>query len=165
MAQPSGSGGTSLAPTPTHPHHLSRESSREELEMAESLRRLNQVQDTHMSNMGSSLREQQPGTPQDDQKSEIYHSLEDAVPIAGAPASPAPTASVSLPPRSVGGSNAPIVGQVCRYVSSLASDLSVNMGSDWGARCMDVEDTDTAQQLQNNPDAVMASFADRRDCV
>ncbi|KZM25952.1 sequence-specific DNA binding [Ascochyta rabiei] len=115
MAHPSGSGGTSLAPTPTHPHHLSRESSREELEMAESLRRLNQVQDTHMSNTGSPLREQQQSsTPQDDQKSEIYHSLEDAVPIAGASASPAPSTSLSLPPPSAGGSSAPIIGQVCR---------------------------------------------------
>ncbi|KAF9694552.1 hypothetical protein EKO04_007466 [Ascochyta lentis] len=114
MAHPSGSGGTSLAPTPTHPHHLSRESSREELEMAESLRRLNQVQDTHMSNTGSPLREQQPpGTPPDDQKSEIYHSLEDAVPIAGTSASPAPSTSLSLPPPSAGGNSAPIIGQVC----------------------------------------------------
>ena len=117
MAHPSGSGGTSLAPTPTQPHHLSRESSREELEMAESLRRLNQVQDAHMSNTGSPLREQQPGTPPDDQKSEIYHSLEDAVPIAGSLASPAPTTTLSLPPRSVGGNSAPIIGQVCRYVA------------------------------------------------
>jgi hypothetical protein len=132
MAHPSGSGGTSLAPTPTHPHHLSRESSREELEMAESLRRLNQVQSTHMSNTGSPLREQQqqPGTPPDDQKSEIYHSLEDAVPIAGSSASPAPTTSLSLPPRSVSGSSAPITGQVCRYVAWLFSRSSVGRCSD-----------------------------------
>ncbi|KAJ8111194.1 hypothetical protein OPT61_g6158 [Boeremia exigua] len=114
MAHPSGTGGTSLAPTPTHPHHLSRESSKEELEMAESLRRLNQVQDAHMPNTGSPLKEQQPGPLQDDQKSEIYHSLEDAVPIAGASASPAPSTSLSLPPRDAGGSSAPIIGQVCR---------------------------------------------------
>jgi uncharacterized Zn finger protein (UPF0148 family) len=114
MAHPSGSGGTSLAPTPTHPHHLTRESSKEELEMAESLRRLHQVQDTHMSNTGSPLKEQQvPGTPQDDQNPEIYHSLEDAIPIAGASASPAPTTSLSLPPQNAGGSSAPIIGQVC----------------------------------------------------
>lgn len=127
MAHPSGTGGTSLAPTPTHPHHLSRESSREELEMAESLRRLNQVQDAHMSNTGSPLGEQQsqPGTPQDDQKSEIYHSLEDAVPIAGASASPTPTTSLSLPPRNAGGSSAPIIGQVCRYVAWLVSRLYI----------------------------------------
>jgi GATA-binding protein len=86
--------------------------------MAESLRRLNQVQDAHMSNAGSPSRDQQqPGTPQDDQKSEIYHSLEDAVPIAGAVTSPAPSTSLSLPPRSVGGDSAPIIGQVCRYVA------------------------------------------------
>jgi len=114
MAHPSGSGGTSLAPTPTHPHHLTRESSKEELEMAESLRRLHQVQDTHMSNTGSPLKEQQvPGTPQDEQNSEIYHSLEDAIPIAGASASPAPTTSLLLPPQNAGGSSAPIIGQVC----------------------------------------------------
>ncbi|KAF1927888.1 uncharacterized protein M421DRAFT_5563 [Didymella exigua CBS 183.55] len=113
MAHPSGNGGTSLAPTPTHPHHLSRESSKEELEMAESLRRLNQVQDAQMSNTGSPSRERS-GTPEDDQKSEIYHSLEDAVPIAGAAASPMPSTSLSFPPRSVGGGDsAPIIGQVC----------------------------------------------------
>lgn len=132
MAHPSGSGGTSLAPTPTQPHHLSRESSREELEMAESLRRLNQVQDAHMSNTGSPLREQQPGTPPDDQKSEIYHSLEDAVPIAGSLASPAPTTTLSLPPRSVGGNSAPIIGQVCRYVAWPVSRSSVGRCSDPG---------------------------------
>ncbi|KAF3003589.1 putative electron transfer flavoprotein subunit [Curvularia kusanoi] len=115
MAHPSGSGGTSLAPTPTHPHHLSRESSKEELEMAESLRRLNQVQDAHTQNTGSPSKEQQPpGTPQDDQKSEIYHSLEDAIPIAGATASPAPATSLTLPSQNAGGSSAPIIGQVCR---------------------------------------------------
>lgn len=124
MAHPSGSGGTSLAPTPTHPHHLTRESSKEELEMAESLRRLHQVQDTRMSNSGSPLKEQQvPGTPQDDQNPEIYHSLEDAIPIAGASASPAPTTSLSLPPQNAGGSSAPIIGQVCRYVPGLICDL------------------------------------------
>ncbi|KAF3052646.1 putative electron transfer flavoprotein subunit [Didymella keratinophila] len=68
-----------------------------------------------MSNSGSPSRDQQqPGTPQDEQKSEIYHSLEDAVPIAGAAVSPAPSTSLSLPPRSVGGDSTPIIGQVCR---------------------------------------------------
>lgn len=124
MAHPSGSGGTSLAPTPTHPHHLSRESSKEELEMAESLRRLNQIQDAHMQNTGSPSKEQQlPGTPQDDQKSEIYHSLEDAIPIAGATASPAPATSLTLPSQNSGGSSAPIIGQVCRYVPGSFQDL------------------------------------------
>ncbi|KAJ4379654.1 GATA type transcriptional activator [Didymella sp. IMI 355093] len=67
-----------------------------------------------MSNTGSPSGEQQQlGTPQDDQKPEIYHSLEDAVPIAGATASPAPSTSLSLPPRSVDGDSAPIIGQVC----------------------------------------------------
>jgi GATA-binding protein len=147
MAHPPGSGGTSLAPTPTHPHHLSRESSREELEMAESLRRLNQVQDAHMSNTGSPLREQQPDIPQDDQKSEIYHSLEDAVPIAGASVSPAPSTSLSLPPRDVGGSSAPIIGQVCRYVAWLVSTLSVGSDSDPRRPLCRYGNTDRAKQL------------------
>lgn len=99
--------------------------------MAESLRRLNQVQDTPMSNTGSPVGEQQqPDTPPDDQKSEIYHSLEDAVPIAGTSASPAPSTSFSQPPRSVSGGSAPIIGQVCRYVAWLDSSLSVGTYSD-----------------------------------
>jgi GATA-binding protein, other eukaryote len=46
------SGAASLAPTPVLPHHLSREPSREDLEMAESLSSLNNArttQDRHMS--------------------------------------------------------------------------------------------------------------------
>ncbi|KAF2129426.1 hypothetical protein P153DRAFT_316365 [Dothidotthia symphoricarpi CBS 119687] len=113
MAHHTGRGGTSLAPTPTHPHHLSRESSRDELEMADALRRLNQVQETHGQRQEITLQEHQPDTPQTEPESKIYHSLEDAVPISQGPATPATSISSPLPPRIAGGGSAPISGQVC----------------------------------------------------
>jgi hypothetical protein len=113
MAHPSGSGGTSLAPTPTHPHHLSREASKDELEMAESLQRLTQAHD-HTSRTATPLHAQQPHSPQTEARPEIYHSLEDAKPIVEGPATPGTSASSPLPPSSVIGISAPISGQVCR---------------------------------------------------
>ncbi|KAF1846833.1 uncharacterized protein K460DRAFT_131933 [Cucurbitaria berberidis CBS 394.84] len=120
MAHASASGGTSLAPTPTYPHHLSRESSNNDLEMAESLRRLNPAHEAHVSKTPTPSREQPPATPQDDARSEIYHSLEDAVPISTGP----PTAaSLSFPPRSEGGANAPVAGQVCSNCKTTQTPL------------------------------------------
>jgi len=116
MAHPSGNGGTSLAPTPTHPHHLSRETSKDELEMAESLRLLNQAHEHHKPRTETPSQEQQPIDAQDDQRSEIYHSLEDAVPIADGPATPSTSASLQIPNMNYETSNAPVTGQVCRYV-------------------------------------------------
>jgi GATA-binding protein len=117
MAHPSGSGGTSLAPTPTHPHHLSRETSKDELEMAESLRRLNQAHDhqTERTSTPSHAPQQAPSPPE--AQSEIYHSLEDAKPIVEAPGTQAPPISSPLPSGSTTGViNSPISGQICRYV-------------------------------------------------
>ncbi|KAF2855558.1 hypothetical protein T440DRAFT_157490 [Plenodomus tracheiphilus IPT5] len=113
MAHPSGSGGTSLAPAPTHPHHLSREASRDELEMAQSLRRLNQAHDNNITKGDASSYEQPPPTPHQDQRSEIYHSLEDAVPIAEEPATPATQASLQNPSRTFEGLATPVAGQIC----------------------------------------------------
>lgn len=117
MLHNSSSGGTSLAPTPAHPHHLSRESSRDELEMAESLRRLNQAHEAHLKRTVTPPQEQAPATPQEDSRSEIYHSLEDAVPISEGPVTPATAASSLLSPRSEGEANASLAGQVCRCVT------------------------------------------------
>jgi GATA-binding protein len=117
MAHPSGSGGTSLAPTPTHPHHLSREASKDELEMAESLRRLNQAHDSQLSRTATPSHAQRPEPPQEDERSEIYHSLEDAVPISEGSATPATPSSLPSDPHSAVGGGAPLSGQVCRYVS------------------------------------------------
>jgi GATA-binding protein len=122
MAHPSASGGTSLAPTPTHPHFLSREASKDELDMAESLQRLNHVHDHQMSRTASPSHAQlaTSSTPSPrDERSEIYHSLEDAKPILDGPTTPATSETVPLPPNSVIGPNAPVAGQICRYVASL----------------------------------------------
>lgn len=119
MAHPSGSGGTSLAPTPTHPHHLSRETSKDELDMAESLRLLNQTHDPQKPRMETPSQEQQQQQQHpdpDNQTSEIYHSLEDAVPIATGPPTPATAASLQIPNTNYDAPNAPITGQICRYV-------------------------------------------------
>jgi GATA-binding protein len=116
MEHPPGSGGTSLAPTPTHPHHLSRETSRDELEMAESLRLLNQGQERHKSRTEIPLQENQPMSGRGDQRSEIYHSLEDAIPISDGPATQATSTSLQIPRMNFDGTNLPVSGQVCRYV-------------------------------------------------
>lgn len=121
MANGSGSGGTSLAPTPTHPHHLSREPSREDVEMAEQLSQLNQVQDSRTSRIASPSQAQQAPTPPPAHAPEIYHSLEDARPMRESeqpeqgsfPATPA-----SLPQPNLGSGNALLTGQVCRWVST-----------------------------------------------
>lgn len=132
--------------------------------MAESLRRLNQIQDVRTSSAASPIREQQqPGTPQDDQKSEIYHSLEDAIPIAGASASPAPTASSALPLPSPGGSNAPIIGQVCRYVIDFPHVLLTRQPFSLWRPSSRMGYTDAPKQLQNYPDTAVAAIANRRD--
>ena len=115
MAHVSGTGGTSLAPTPTYPHHLSRETSREELEMAENLRLL-QAHEHHKPRTETPSQEQQPVDTQEDERSEIYHSLEDAVPIPDGPAVPATSTSLQLQNINYDASNAPVTGQVCRYV-------------------------------------------------
>jgi GATA-binding protein len=105
-----------MAPTPTHPHHLSRETSGDELEMAESLRRLNQTHDNHMPRTENPTHGHQPPS-QGDEPPEIYHSLEDAVPISEGPAAPASSASSPLPPSGIIETSASMAGQVCRYVT------------------------------------------------
>ncbi|KAF2747906.1 hypothetical protein M011DRAFT_494237 [Sporormia fimetaria CBS 119925] len=128
MANRSCTGGTSLAPMPTHPHHLSREPSREDIEMAENLSLLNNAQDRPPSRTQS--REQEPestkssqqSSPAQEEPSEIYHSLEDAVPLPGQPSTPTSTAaSVSL--SYAGWSNAPTAGQVCSNCGTTRTPL------------------------------------------
>lgn len=127
-APPGRGGGTSLAPTPTHPHHLSREPSREEVEMAEQLSQLNRVQEphtprtasppaTHSSAMASASVANAMSSP--GKVPEIYHSLEDTIRVR---ASEQPEHAMrsetpsSLPPSSVSGGNVAMIGQVCRCV-------------------------------------------------
>lgn len=131
MAHPSGSGGTSFAPTPTHPHQLSRETSRDELDMAESLRLLNQTHEHQKPRVEATSQEQQQQQQQqhthaqEDQRSEIYHSLEDAVPIADAPPTPSTAASLQIPNMNYETPNASITGQICRYVVCFFRNLPV----------------------------------------
>lgn len=116
MAHAASSGGTSLAPTPTHPHHLSKNSSRDQVEMAENLKRISQVHGDTMTTIEASDENSLSARPQMDSRSGIYHSLNDSVPISEEPATPM-TPTISTPPQSLSETNAPIAGQVCRYVS------------------------------------------------
>lgn len=118
MASSSGSGGTSLAPTPTHPHHLlSREPSREDIEMAQNLSLLNHSQDNNRDRMESAPQPQQSGATPEGQNPEIYHSLEDTRVFQQSEqpeetSTPAPSASTTQ--TDAGGTNAPLTGQICR---------------------------------------------------
>ncbi|KAF2645513.1 hypothetical protein P280DRAFT_121642 [Massarina eburnea CBS 473.64] len=105
MAGSEESGGTSLAPTPTYPHHLSQEPSQEDVEMAEHLAQLQQAED--------------PRTP-------IYHSLEDTKPLRESEQpeqSLSPATPASLPPPSISGGNAPVTGQVCSNCGTTRTPL------------------------------------------
>ncbi|KAL5114793.1 GATA type transcriptional activator of nitrogen-regulated proteins [Pleosporales sp. CAS-2024a] len=124
MAHTSGNGGTSLAPTPTHPHHLSREASKDELDMAESLQRLNQAHDHPQSRTATPSNTQRPGSAPVEARSEIYHSLEDAKPIMEAPATPATSTTSRHPPPSSGTeSSAPVSGQICSNCKTTQTPL------------------------------------------
>jgi hypothetical protein len=120
MANSAGSGGTSLAPTPTHPHHLSREPSKEDIEMAQNLSLLNHSQDSNQPRMEPAPQAQQSGAAPEGRSPEIYHSLEDTLAFqqseqpeeAPTPATLASTSRTSAG----GGANAPLTGQVCRCV-------------------------------------------------
>lgn len=121
MVNMSPAGGTSLAPTPTHPHQMSREPSKEDIEMAENLSLLNSSQEPKRQRPGSAAPGQQSVASPREENSEIYHSLEDTLHFQRnepdhAP-SPAPT--TSLAQGSVEHGNAPITGQVCRCVTNL----------------------------------------------
>jgi len=122
MVNTSHNGGTSLAPTPTHPHQLSREPSREDVEMAKQLSQLNQAQDSHMPRTTSPSQSHRPSQDSPAQTPEIYHSLEDSLPMRESEQPEQP--SVPATPTSFISSGAPsgnvlITGQVCRYAASL----------------------------------------------
>lgn len=111
MATRSGSGGT------THVPNFSTEPSEEDIEVAQHLNSLNHAQDHHTAGYDLSRQEHQPAGASSDQDSEIYHSLTDAVPLAHGeqpeqPLTPGSTAYMA----SASGTNAPVTGQVCRYV-------------------------------------------------
>lgn len=134
MGAPSGRGGTSLAPTPTHPHQLSREPSREEVEMAEQLSQLNRAQEPQTPRTASPPGNKSPDTASASaatatspgKSPEIYHSLEDTLRLR-ANEQPEqtlrPNTPSSFPPPSMNGGNAAITGQVCRCVTHINFSL------------------------------------------
>jgi GATA-binding protein len=127
MVHSTASGGTSLAPTPTFPHHLLNETSREDVEMAEQLRQLNQSHESSAVSITSNAQYQDAATPTSTEAPEIYHSLEDSLPLRKSeqPA-PAPNAEMpaSLQPPSTTGGNALMSGQTCQYVDVISPSRS-----------------------------------------
>jgi hypothetical protein len=122
----SAGGGASLAPTPAHPHQLSRQPSKEDLEMAENLNLLNHSQDRHSTRRNSNMRTdavnstvteaQCANSPGNAPEISEYHSLEDTLNYQRASQpeqSPTQTATAAMQQRSQV-SNAPITGQICR---------------------------------------------------
>lgn len=88
--------------------------------MAESLNLLHHAQASHAPRHDSRSQGQPPVSPPHEQGSEIYHSLEDTVPYQQGDQpeqAPTPASTVSMAPRSVSGGNAPVTGQVCRFVA------------------------------------------------
>lgn len=129
MPSRSPSGGvTALGPAPHPPSRLSREPSKEDLEMAQSLRNFKQSGDRRASNQDvrpggseSSQEGRDGGAVRNDGATEVaeYHSLQDTRPlqrISSNERSPPPSHTAAAirtrPPQS----NPAITGQVCRYV-------------------------------------------------
>ncbi|KAF2703611.1 hypothetical protein K504DRAFT_174112 [Pleomassaria siparia CBS 279.74] len=126
MTHSSASGGTSLAPTPTHPHHLSREPSREDIEMAENLSLLNHSQHSNTSRTASLPQRRQSDTAPEGQSPEIYHSLEDTLAFqqGGQPEdAPTPATTASSAQTNPTGPNAPLTGQVCSNCNTTRTPL------------------------------------------
>ncbi|KAI2475660.1 GATA factor SREP [Pyrenophora tritici-repentis] len=89
--------------------------------MAESLRLL-QAHEHHKPRTETPSQEQQMDT-QEDQRSEIYHSLEDAVPIPDGPAVPATSTSLQIQNINYDASNATVTGQVCSNCKTTQTPL------------------------------------------
>ncbi|KAH7130320.1 hypothetical protein B0J11DRAFT_249218 [Dendryphion nanum] len=126
MANASGSGGTSLAPTPTHPHQLSREPSKEDIEMAENLSLLNHSQGPHTPRPEPGTSGQQVTASSQEQPSSIYHSLEDTLPFQREDQpeqAPSPPTTASLAQANAGGANAPVTGQTCSNCGTTRTPL------------------------------------------
>ncbi|CAA9965038.1 GATA factor SREP [Pyrenophora teres f. maculata] len=92
--------------------------------MAESLRLLNQAHEHHKPRTETpSHDQQQPMDAQEDQRSEIYHSLEDAVPIPDGPTVPPTSTSLQIQNINYEASNAPVTGQVCSNCKTTQTPL------------------------------------------
>lgn len=106
-------GGTALAPTPVPSLRMSKEPSKEDIEMAENLSLLNHAPRNEAKPQEESARISPDGS------SEIYHSLEDAIPLAQGsqperPLTPGSTASTAI--SNANNANVLVTGQVCRCV-------------------------------------------------
>jgi GATA-binding protein, other eukaryote len=138
MSTPLSNGGATLAPTPAQPHHLSRQPSKEDLELAENLNLLNHSHDRPPASRETDAHSENNPPPtsngtaknNNEQVSE-YHSLEDTLgyhanlpnnppaddqqppPPQAQASQPAMSTPASTPRRSLGGS-VPVNGQICR---------------------------------------------------
>jgi hypothetical protein len=165
MTNSSGSGGTSLAPTPTHPHHLSREPSREDIEMAQNLSLLNHSQDSNQPRMASAPKAQQSGDAPEGQSPEIYHSLEDTLAFQQSEQpeeAPTPATLASTSRTGAGGANAPLTGQVCRCVTGFSCHRhgSHDLPNYTYSRTLHANKT---KQLWDDSDASVAPLANWRN--
>lgn len=131
-------GGTSFAPTPQHPHQLSREHSKEDIEMAERLKSLTNAPDPPSAPVESSSRTEGASNPSDASPRpnsppgiSEYHSLEDTLHFQQTTASsqqleqmptPATTVSITTQERAPSG-NAPVTGQVCSNCGTTRTPL------------------------------------------
>lgn len=134
MSTPLSNGGATLAPTPTHPHHLSRQPSKEDLELAENLNLLNHSHERPPASREADTQPENTSDPspngvekKNDSVSE-YHSLEDTLNYQSGlqnnqpeeqhsqptqMAQPTLSTPTSTARRSLGAST-PVNGQVCK---------------------------------------------------
>jgi hypothetical protein len=128
--------------------------------MAEQLSQLNQSHDSQTPRITSPPRQQDPTTPRTAEAPEIYHSLEDSLPLRKSeqpegPSDSATPASLALP-NPVSG-NAPMTGQTCQYVDELSPSSSRRaLVLTWIVLTI-------LQQLRDHKNATMAAIACGRD--
>ncbi|OCK83690.1 hypothetical protein K432DRAFT_290583 [Lepidopterella palustris CBS 459.81] len=132
----SAGGGASLAPTPTHPHQLSRQPSKEDLEMAENLNLLNHSQDRQTTRRDSNTRTDAvspagtdgPSTNSPGNATEIseYHSLDDTLSYqqrTSQSEKDSPQTATAAMQQRPQASNAPIIGQICSNCGTTRTPL------------------------------------------
>ncbi|KAF2199891.1 hypothetical protein GQ43DRAFT_98703 [Delitschia confertaspora ATCC 74209] len=140
MSGYSAAGGTSLAPTPTHPHQLSREPSKEDIEMAENLSALNHAHHRHVVGhesvpLNDPIIKTTEDAPAPSPPTDVpeYHSLEDTLhyqqltstsPQLGEQVpSSANTGSGASQQHQLSIQNASVTGQVCSNCGTTQTPL------------------------------------------
>jgi len=127
--------------------------------MAEQLSQLNQSHDSQASRITLPPRHQDPATPPTAEAPEIYHSLEDSLPLRESeqPEAPSDAATpASLPPPSIVGGNAPMTGQTCQYVNDPSTSSSSTGACHERRKVLTI-----LQQLRDHKNAIMAAIACR----